>query len=108
MFLYCSIPHRAELGNTEMRNDRQGERIAGGFILISGMDGTRYAVRQQAITIYPRCGRVPGRNRSSTPRWARCARPVLVGRSAGLVRVEMVREPAVVPCYAARVSDLGP
>jgi len=29
----------------------QGERIAGGFILITGIDGTRYAVRQQAITI---------------------------------------------------------
>ena len=29
----------------------QGERIAGGFILITGIDGTRYAVRQQAITV---------------------------------------------------------
>jgi hypothetical protein len=29
----------------------QGERIAGGFILITGIDGTRYAVRQQAITL---------------------------------------------------------
>ena len=29
----------------------QGERIAGGFILITGIDGTRYAIRQQAITI---------------------------------------------------------
>ena len=28
----------------------QGERIAGGFILITGIDATRYAVRQQAIT----------------------------------------------------------
>ena len=29
----------------------QGERIAGGFLLITGIDGTRYAVRQQAITV---------------------------------------------------------
>jgi hypothetical protein len=29
----------------------QGERIAGGFILLTGIDGTRYAVRQQATTI---------------------------------------------------------
>jgi hypothetical protein len=28
----------------------QGERI-GGFILITGIDGTRYAVRQHAVTI---------------------------------------------------------
>jgi hypothetical protein len=29
----------------------QGERIAGGFIVITGIDGARYAVRQQAITV---------------------------------------------------------
>jgi hypothetical protein len=29
----------------------QGERIRVGFILITGIDGTRYAVRQQAVTI---------------------------------------------------------
>lgn len=29
----------------------QGERLPGGFILITGLDGTRYAVRQQAVTI---------------------------------------------------------
>jgi hypothetical protein len=29
----------------------KGERIAGGFILITGIDGTRYAVRQQAVTV---------------------------------------------------------
>jgi uncharacterized protein YlzI (FlbEa/FlbD family) len=29
----------------------QGERIAGGFLLITGIDGTRYALRQQAITV---------------------------------------------------------
>jgi hypothetical protein len=29
----------------------QGERIAGGFILITGVDGARYAVRQQAVTV---------------------------------------------------------
>ena len=28
----------------------QGERIAG-FILITGMDGTRYAVRQHAVSV---------------------------------------------------------
>jgi hypothetical protein len=29
----------------------QGERRAGGFILITGIDGARYAVRQQAVTV---------------------------------------------------------
>src|SRR5207302_2319146 len=34
--------------------------------------------------------------------------PVLAGRCAGVVRVGTAWEPAVVPFYAARVSDLGP
>jgi hypothetical protein len=29
----------------------QGERIAGGFIMITGIDGIRYAVRQQSVAI---------------------------------------------------------
>jgi hypothetical protein len=29
----------------------QGERIAGGFILITGIDGVRYAVRQNAVAV---------------------------------------------------------
>jgi hypothetical protein len=29
----------------------QGERIPGGFILITGMDGIRYAVRPQSVGI---------------------------------------------------------
>ena len=29
----------------------QGERMAGGFILITGIDGTRYAVRQRAVAV---------------------------------------------------------
>ena len=29
----------------------QGERMAGGFILITGIDGTRYAVRLQAVAV---------------------------------------------------------
>ena len=29
----------------------QGERIAGGFILITGIDGVRYAVRQQSVAV---------------------------------------------------------
>jgi hypothetical protein len=29
----------------------QGERIPGGFILIIGIDGTRYAVRQHAVSV---------------------------------------------------------
>jgi hypothetical protein len=29
----------------------QGERIAGGFILITGLDGIRYAVRPQSVGI---------------------------------------------------------
>ena len=29
----------------------QGQRITGGFILITGIDGARNAVRQQAITV---------------------------------------------------------
>jgi hypothetical protein len=28
-----------------------GERMAGGFILITGIDGTRYAVRQHAVAV---------------------------------------------------------
>ena len=39
------------LGNSEIRMAVQGERVAGGFILIAGIDGTRYAVRQQAVTV---------------------------------------------------------
>jgi hypothetical protein len=31
----------------------QGERVPGGFILITGIDGTRYAVRQQAVSRVP-------------------------------------------------------
>src|SRR5437763_17204671 len=34
-----------------MQHGRSGERIAGGLTLITGIDGTRYAVRQQAITV---------------------------------------------------------
>lgn len=29
----------------------QGERIAGGCIIIAGNDGTRYAVRQQGVSV---------------------------------------------------------
>ena len=29
----------------------QGERVGGGFILITGIDGTRYAVRQHAVSV---------------------------------------------------------
>jgi hypothetical protein len=29
----------------------QGERIAGGFILITSIDGIRYAVRQNAVAV---------------------------------------------------------
>ena len=29
----------------------RGERLAGGFILITGIDGIRYAVRQQSVAI---------------------------------------------------------
>jgi len=29
----------------------QGERVAGGFILITGLDGIRYAVRPQSVGI---------------------------------------------------------
>jgi hypothetical protein len=29
----------------------QGERVPGGFILITGIDGTRWAVRQQSVAI---------------------------------------------------------
>ena len=29
----------------------QGERMPGGFILITGIDGTRWAVRQQSVAI---------------------------------------------------------
>lgn len=29
----------------------QGERLPGGFILITGIDGTRYAVRQHSVAV---------------------------------------------------------
>lgn len=29
----------------------QGERIAGGFVLIAGLDGIRYAIRPQSVGI---------------------------------------------------------
>src|SRR5437773_12534882 len=46
------MPIGAGLRNSEVKKMAvQGERIAGGFILITGIDGTRYAVRQQAITV---------------------------------------------------------
>lgn len=32
----------------------QGERIPGGFILITGLDGIRYAVRRQSVGIIGR------------------------------------------------------
>ena len=31
----------------------QGERIAGGCIVIAGIDSTQYAVRQQAVSVVP-------------------------------------------------------
>lgn len=34
----------------------QGERIPSGFILITGIEGTRYAVRQHAIAVIPDAG----------------------------------------------------
>jgi hypothetical protein len=43
MFSYCSQGARLAMV--------QGERIAGGFILIKGIDGVRYAVRQQSVAI---------------------------------------------------------
>ena len=66
----------------------QGERMAGGFILITGIDGTRYAVRHHAIavihdadechdeTIVQLCG---GQCRAGL---------VHTRRSAGMVRIE--------------------
>ena len=29
----------------------QGQRLAGGFILLTGIEGTRYAVRQNAVAV---------------------------------------------------------
>jgi hypothetical protein len=43
MFSYCSQGARLAMV--------QGERIAGGFILITGVDGVRYAVRHHAIAV---------------------------------------------------------
>ena len=34
-----------------MADKPQGERLPGGFVLISGIDGTRWAVRQQSAAI---------------------------------------------------------
>jgi hypothetical protein len=53
MFLYCSkIPAYAGRGKYRRQAVAvaQGERIAG-FILITGIDGTRYAVRQQCVAV---------------------------------------------------------
>jgi hypothetical protein len=55
----------------------QGERIAGGFILITGIDGTRYAVQQQAITVIYDADEVPGRNDDPATWWACRARTLL-------------------------------
>src|SRR4030088_1907476 len=52
MFLYCSIPITAGAATRDEKMAVQGERIAGGFILITEIDGARYAVRQQAITVF--------------------------------------------------------
>ena len=52
MFLYCSILKvRRAPQHRDEKMAVQGERIAGGFILITGIDGARYAVRQQAVTV---------------------------------------------------------
>jgi len=45
MFPLCSI------GADGRKMAVQGERIPGGFILITGLDGIRYAVRPQSIGI---------------------------------------------------------
>lgn len=64
MFLYCSHPRRKcstgicatvgriERAPREMRMPvAQGERLPNGFILITGLDGIRYAVRPHAVGI---------------------------------------------------------
>lgn len=45
MFPLCSICA------SEATVTVQGERVAGGFILITGLDGIRYAVRPQSVGI---------------------------------------------------------
>jgi hypothetical protein len=49
MFLLCSI--RGWEASAVAEKLIQGERMPGGFILITGIDGIRYAVRQQSVAI---------------------------------------------------------
>lgn len=52
MFPYCSnIAANIARRNGGGSMAGQGERIAGGFILITGIGGTRYAVRQQSVAV---------------------------------------------------------
>jgi hypothetical protein len=51
----------------------QGERIAGGYILMTGIDGIRYAIRPQSVAIIQRRGRVPRRELGAAIR--RACRP---------------------------------
>ena len=86
----------------------QGERIGGGCILITGIDGARYALRQQAITVVFDADEC----RDEAVLQLHGGHVVRVPSSLDEVLawfcVETAWEAAVVPFYAARVSDLGP
>jgi hypothetical protein len=52
MFSNCSnMPSYATQPFLEIEVTVQGQRIPGGFLLITGIDGTRYAVRQHAVAV---------------------------------------------------------
>jgi len=52
MFLYCSnLSAYADRGKGVADKPMQGTRMPGGFILITGIEGTRWAVRQQSVAI---------------------------------------------------------
>jgi hypothetical protein len=81
----------------------QGERIAGGFTLITGIDGTRYAIRQRAITV------IHDADECRDERWSSC----MVCTSFAYPARSMKCCPGSSrrrygPFFAARVADLGP
>ena len=51
MFSNCSNTPAFAEATSEVHVAIQGERTAGGFILITGIDGVRYAVRQHTVAI---------------------------------------------------------
>ena len=64
----------------------QGERIGGGFILITGLDGIRYAVRPQSVGIIHDAGNRASGGRGSVQRCHGLRLSFSHGKRVGLVR----------------------